>query len=635
MLPQKKYNREEIDSFLSLQINSKISFDDPVWDFYTDDNELLYHVDRAKARIRWCDYQDVLPEAIIVQTKILAVYYLRRKDVVSYRHIQRTKGFKDHYVCTAMTKLLRFLKVIMTNSILSMEGSIQLKTSSINSLFDITVGDLQFGVENFPQTGLNNIPAMLKNLCQPELQESLNFSGKLTGKIQWNEYDLRNINWVSVSDKQRPINRVERFLDSDVVTFLMSRCTALVEKFTEEFSLSELESIQFENNTSLKIFDDLATIRSIKNDRANRKARNIFATQHGERTYEFVDRIDVVQQAAFYLILQFTGARYSEAIHFKISKLEKLETGFWVIRGSVIKNKSLTYLTDSDYWIVSPICFKAILVLEVLNKIYKSPYLFGASIKLKPKRMEKPIRNGALNQRLKSLLVKLDSDGRFHNAEGKLKNKGFDVTAHKIRHTLARELIKCNLNIAQISYQFKHIFIGHLFFKRPADVTGIYGGVNTTVFNDTFALNKVRGEFIDSLVPMKSPILGQRGADLKAKINDFFRGKSESGKEYNAIMDAFLQAGKSFNDIGVGFCFGAKEVVDEQGQKQLPTCVGSSKCSSVLCPNSFYTTQKIPALRAMLNSYENILADEDLKHYHDLYAPYVQKLKAILSEFSK
>jgi integrase len=635
MLPQKKYNKEEIESFLSLQINSKIAFDDSIWDFYSEDNELLYHVDKAKARIKWCDYEDVLPKAIIVQIKILAVYYLRRKDLVSYRHEQRIKGFQDWYVCGTITKLLRFFKVIHAKSVLSLGNSIQVKISPIKSLFDVTVGDLQVGVDNFPQSGLNTVPSMLKHLCQPELQEALNFSGKFAGKIQWNQYDIKNMRWPDFSERARKLELDDRYLNSNLVTFLISRSTQLIEQFCNEYSIDDISSTQLKNNKSLRIIDDMALIRKKASDNAARKKRRQFAVDYGITTYEFADRLALVQAAAFYILLQFTGARYSEAIHFKISKLEKLETGFWVIKGNVLKNKQLNYLTDSDYWIVSPICYKAILTLEVLNLVYQSPYLFGTSIKMKPVRVNKPIRNGTLNARLRAFLKQLDSEHKFCDVNGQLLSKDFSITTHKIRHTLARELIRCNLSIAQISYQFKHIFIGHLFFKRPADVTGQYGGVNTTVFNDTFALNKVRGEFLKTLVSGEPQILGQRGSDLKAKIKEFFRGKSESGKEYKAVMDGFLRAGKSFIEIGVGFCFGPKEIVDENGAKHLPTCVGSNKCSSVLCSNSFYTAEKIPALRAMLASYEDVLADKELEHYHELYAPYVRKLKEILSEFLK
>jgi integrase len=70
-----------------------------------------------------------------------------------------------------------------------------------------------------------------------------------------------------------------------------------------------------------------------------------------------------VHRAAKYLLLQFTGLRYSEAAMLRAGCLQKAPSGEYVIRGTVIKGGTINELTNTDYWIAAPIVRDALLFL--------------------------------------------------------------------------------------------------------------------------------------------------------------------------------------------------------------------------------------------------------------------------------
>ena len=633
MLLKLKANSESFQSFLKeLKITNDISFNDDVWDFYQEDNVMLFHVDRAKARINWKRFSDGLPSQMIYEVKQLALIYMRKKDLVAFRVKQSHSGFKDYYVCVIIVKFLKFLEVIYKNSVVHFGTTMQLKDSHIFSLFDLTLDDLRFGIQNYIETGIPSIKGILNNLCSSEVFDEIDQDSENPKIVKWNRNDIRTLKVLPSKDVSFLRQPIERYLDDSVLKLLLKKSTIIVHSFCEKFGIVDKKSGTVSGNSLLKILYDFKIIREIGKSK-NHKERWRFKKNYGNTAGSFGREMADVQVAAFYIIFQLTGARYSEAIHFTTSNMTVLDTGYWVLKGMVIKKRVHKSITDTDYWVITEVTFKAVLALQAINTVYGHDYLLAPSVRTKPMRGKKPVRLNSVTNQLKKFFRKCDTEGIYHDLKSKkLIDKKFMISPHRIRHTLTREMIRCNLNLAQISYHFKHVYIGHLFLKKPSNVTLGYGGLNSAIFNDAVSLKSLRGDLIDSFINPNTPMSGGSGPKLKKRAVDFFKGSISAGVDSNVVKNQILKSGEGFNDIGIGFCTGVRKVVSPEGSNTLPSCITNQHCDNVLCQNSFFIKSKLPHLKAMLQSYEDKLSNPQLIHYRQYYLKFVERLNEVIFE---
>ncbi|MBL4933929.1 tyrosine-type recombinase/integrase [Clostridium paridis] len=155
-------------------------------------------------------------------------------------------------------------------------------------------------------------------------------------------------------------------------------------------------------------------------------------------------------------------------------------------------------------------------------------------------------------------------------------NKGnlYPLKSHQFRATFVRELIKKKVPIAHIMRQFSHVSIemtSHYLTLREEEVKEIYS---------------------DMIFGKDSKISGLRAKEIKSKLNEQFRGKTE--QEVDDIVSN-LSKSMSFNPLPTGVCL---------YDFRRGNCSDGDGCFFYNCPNYVTEVKFYPVLKQELDIME-------------------------------
>jgi integrase len=164
-------------------------------------------------------------------------------------------------------------------------------------------------------------------------------------------------------------------------------------------------------------------------------------------------------------------------------------------------------------------------------------------------------------------------------------NKGnlFPLKSHQFRATFVRELIKQKVPIAHIMKQFAHVSIemtSHYLTLKEEEVKEIYS---------------------DMILGKNSKIAGLRAQEIKSKLNEQFRGKTE--KEIDDIVSN-LSRSMSFNPLPTGVCL---------YDFRRGNCSDGDGCFFYNCPNYVTEVKFYPILKQELD-----LMEKEMSRYKEL-----------------
>lgn len=155
-------------------------------------------------------------------------------------------------------------------------------------------------------------------------------------------------------------------------------------------------------------------------------------------------------------------------------------------------------------------------------------------------------------------------------------NKGnlYPLKSHQFRATFVRELIKQKIPIAMIMKQFAHV------------------SIEMTVHYLSLQQEEVKEIYSDMILSPTSKIAGLRSKEIKDKLNEQFRGKTE--EEIDKIIIS-LSKSMSFNPLPTGVCL---------YDFRRGNCSDGDGCFFYNCPNYVTEVQFYPILKKELELME-------------------------------
>lgn len=163
------------------------------------------------------------------------------------------------------------------------------------------------------------------------------------------------------------------------------------------------------------------------------------------------------------------------------------------------------------------------------------------------------------------------------------KGNTYPLKSHQFRATFVRELIKQKVPIAHIMKQFAHVSIemtSHYLTLKEEEVKEIYS---------------------DMILGKDSKIAGLRAKEIKSKLDEQFRGKTE--QEIDDIVSN-LSKSMSFNPLPTGVCL---------YDFRRGNCSDGDGCFFYNCPNYITEVKFYPILKQELN-----LMEKEMARYKEL-----------------
>ena len=604
----------------NLRVTNYNSFGDSLWDFNDPLNERLNSTVGSKCCVPWFQFEQKLPDNVILAIKIVAFAYV-------HGHQSAGKHYKANTTCSNIKRLLSLFETIYQCSQVTVSSG---SVSHINSVFDIDICDIQKGIEKFV---FSQLPCkfLLKLFCDKTIIKEIS---NLTG-------ENRNIKWV-ISDIDR-LESTRKQIDSKrkyrsaipipdhlviklIVAASSDICWFLRKLEIETFDTYEyfdLKGLSEYDNINLRdAFDDYCRHReryaeySLKVGKRWVPERNKhqFYHKHMITLNQFKALSERIQMAARYIILQFTGARYSESISFKNDAVIERKGEFF-IRGTVIKGVDERLITNTDHWVAIPIVRDAVKVLQLVNSYTQQNYLFSPNNSAILDSNSMRLSNSGINRQLNNYLYDIDTDREYSAQSPNIMDRNFYVkkefilSSHRIRNTLANQLFKCRSNLKVIAYHFHHAYLAIKLYKIPNEVTAGYGNINQEILNSATALEKGKMEIIESIYSPDAVLAGGGAAAFIKNKSDFFAGEFAKGNSIESILKNLLKRAIPFADVTLGYCGGKNKVLDENGKEKDPPCIGGMRCNPGRCTNAI-----IPKVKKI--HWERYL-DNNLRLYND------------------
>lgn len=654
-----------VDGTLCIQEHmpvSKISrFGDRVWDFSNTNKPRMVIKTQYQLTVNWGEYEEILPRDILYSVKIFGFFCVYYPAVISSSRRVGSQGLAPEYYCQLMRVALSFLAELCVQAAIPTVGTNSV-TSYIQNLSDITVLDIQ---RAFPYWRTKSLVELLRKVLRsftsPLIQQYLPIPSSGGAPVTWTAHDIEMIDLpnrvkspsgegVGVSDKPLPDDLFTFLVNTatkDVLSFLVALgkvpC-APVRDIGEHEIFSSYKNFNEVYEGYLKISEENreevyrrvasgSTSRTLKGSTSRTSA---FRNKYGVSCEKARATIERAQTAAKYLLLQFTGVRYSEAVLLQKDCLNKLPIGDYVIKGTVSKNQSINLLTGLDYWIACPIVRDAVAVLEEITRLNGCEYLFATNRYSAVSDFDKPVSNLSFNNMLTCYLYDVDklrkysSDSYIPSARQKSVQEPYRITSHRLRHTLALHMSRAGLSIPYISLHLKHVYQAHKRFQSVQNVTLGYGGIGSDIFNNAVGFKQASREVANALYHPDAPVAGPGAEEFKQNRASYFTGMLSAGWEMDELMEHLAMQGRPMADVGLGYCKGRREI-EENGVKQLPPCLGQLKCNPNRCKNAIITSAQVPIWVQVYKENHKRLNDPLLAHGWPEYAQFVEEAKQVLS----
>ncbi len=366
-----------------------------------------------------------------------------------------------------------------------------------------------------------------------------------------------------------------------------------------------------------------------------------FRAKYNISINKFKEELERIQLGARYLVMQFTGARYSEVISFK-NGCVNLKNGNYFIKGTLIKNVSDRAITGTDYWIAIPIVRDAIRVLEMITTYTLHDYLFAPNHAVVLNVKSRPLANNALNGMLNNYLCKIDllrkytrikeiSKSKFGKRLIKSVKPEYQLSSHRIRHTLANQFLKHRANLVVISYHFKHSYLAAKMYNIPNETTLGYGNIANEIFTSPVYNAEVKREMTESIYSPNAVIVGEGAQKFIKSRTEFFAGEISKGKTEKEIMNNLLKRDLPFADVGLGLCGGKNTFSNDEGVEVQPPCIGQLQCNPLRCKNAIIPEYKIEHWIAHRNMNQKMLDSGKFSHATDYLKRQINEANQVLA----
>ncbi|MGG1554096.1 tyrosine-type recombinase/integrase [Paenibacillus ferrarius] len=611
-------------------VSSKNSFEDDMWDFRDRSKQRLNSVSDDSLVFNWAKWSQGLTKEIIEDLKIITFFLLKVPRVYSNKQFRGGNGYKINTVTSMVATLVRFLEHVVTEKCLGMVG---ISGGTVfSTLEEIQFEDLRDGIDTFEYAKYGLKQALLF-VCNPVSKQYVKYP------VEWIPADVENLHFTRKSKNKSFERYSNQPLDDHFFRFLSRQATEDVYSFLQKLNITSTshpatEEALFEHCPDLsQMFEDYVAIRESdkkyslivgRRTQATNLERQIFLRKYQITVNDFSRKLSRLHKAAIYLLIQYTGVRYSESISFKVGCLRKLDTGQFVVVGTQTKFIPTNIPIDKDQWIACPIVIDAVTVLEQLTRFTFNQYLVSKIFAVYRDDTDlKPMSRTGLTNALLDYVKEIDTRHQFCE-------KAHMISLHRLRHTLALQMIRAELGIPYITYHLKHLHNAVSAFRTVNDVTIGYGGISKEIFNNATAIRQTQRELAKSLYHPDSPVEGGDKENFRKRREEFFQGMMMAGWEIDEILDHLASNSLPFADVGLGYCGGKKDIVKPSGKVEHPPCVGQLQCNPNQCHNAVITIEKIPVWKKVLEENTKKLHDPQLQHAKDIHLAFVEEAKSVL-----
>jgi len=629
-----------------LPISHRSTFGDGIWDFYDPTNIRNLGKSASLYQISWQAYEGVLPQEIIHSVKVLGVFLVHYPTTLHiFRKAQR-QGLVPATYCKYLADLLRFLKELCSQS--------KLAAGCLQTLSDFTVEDIArtLATRQFDRIWPRHICKLFQAFTNPLIRPYLP-SGK---DLSWTEHDLATLECNPYSGAQQGKKEVYRDkpLPDALLNLLVQVATEDVLLFLAQLRRSPVTSIPNIPSAKKKwlihrpdfeqVYSAFVTVTNARYDARRKTGKSTNITRLWEEykqkfavSYREV-RVAITRllMAARYLLLQFTGLRYSEAVQLQIGCVQTLASGEHVIKATVIKGRTMNLLRDVDYWLACPIVRDAVSVLEELTPLTQSPYLFASNDYVAARKKLSPVTNERFRDFLNAYLYDIDEQQKFCKPVSNyaFRCKGvlppYWLGTHRLRHTLSLQMCRADLGIPFISFHLKHVYHGYKRLESVQDVTLGYGGIGDELFNNATSRRQAHREKVQALYHPDAPVTGPGAKEFKENRKVYFTGMMAAGWQLDEIMEQLVNQGMLLADVGLGYCQGRREIQQDDGSRTPPPCLGQLKCNPNHCKNAIIPPSKIPIWTQVYKENKRHLQDPLLAHARTEYQYFMEEAQQVL-----
>jgi len=638
------YRQQEIPKLeFDFPVSGKSIFSDDVWDFSDNRLERLNSVSDSKLKINWLLLEHFANCNSIISLKLLIGL---RINGIGARY---SKGnLKPNTVCLTARNLIELL--ISISKYFCFIGSLDVVRIDI---FNLEAIDIQNGLDRYERKSLAGVRPLLFLMTNVSFQKELQRLSNIGQSLKFTEIDIRNLNFPIREERLEKTSRAIPLQD-DLLQFLIKTATGDLLTFLRRLGVQPTIDTSVSSSSTLRIpaslnikecFSDYKIIRQAEIDNMKKKLmRGSYATKfrkkfrgdHQISPGEFKILIERVQSAARYLILQFTGVRYSEAISFKNGAIVKKGDDYYV-KGIVVKGKSHLLRQSDDYWVAVPIVRDSIKLLELITEYTQHSFLFATNnskvLDVKPRQLT----GGGMNDMLNNYLYDIDCSGKYSDRSNNKKanrfyliKPEFKICTHRIRHTLSNQFYRHESGLLVAAYHFKHVYMAIKMYNIPNEVTEGYGNIGNEIFSNAQRLQENKAEIVNSICHPDAPIAGGGATEFKKNRTDFFAGEIKRGKTIDTILKDLQKRNLPFADVMLGFCGGKNNYLDEQGREKSPPCIGQCKCNPAGCSNAIVPKIKKPLWESYLTSNQKLLKDPGMAHARDYLEYHIAEAEKVL-----
>ena len=510
--------------------------------------------------------------------------------------------------------LLRFLSDVYLNSYFA-SNSRRTGFSHISCLGDIGIQDVKYALQRHKAKDQIRLRRGLLLLAHPIVRKFLGPNAEL-----WLLEDIRAMHFKKSTVRQdyEPVMPTELFQlisrtgTNDIGLFLES--VHAPRAYKGELDRSELpEIVQTSGND---LFDDYVAIRSkdrrrsvgrIRKAGATSKERKVFKSTYGIQVKEYMRYVMRVKLAAEAILAQYTGGRFSDLISFKQGCVEQRDD-YWLLKGTVVKGVDLTKPCGNDVWPAIPVMRDAVTALELISLITFDPYLFSnMDTKREPER-HKPISLNGFTSAMNWYLQSIDASGRW---------KEWRISTHQFRHSLANQLARADLGIIYISIHMHHLYTA--LRALPPDATLAYGNISDLKQERAMYTGAAYLEVSKALYDPDQPVAGGGAEEYMKRRKEYFAGMQAEGWTKDEIIAKLSKQGLPFASVGAAYCGGRREIVNKDGSKEKPPCMGSLQCNPVNCKQAVITRVHAPIWQKVRKHNHEMGKDPRFSYAKDTY----------------
>lgn len=393
---------------------------------------------------------------------------------------------------------------------------------------------------------------------------------KLISLSTFIEY-LENSNLVFKELKSEDIyNFIYYLKDKNTISTISNKITTIKE-------ISRIGEIKGWNVPSSKIY---LNINFNISDADKRKVKPIPEDIFDKILYYAINKEKDIITKAGIIIQSQTGLRINEVLSLKQGCIRTTSDGYDYMEVLITKTEKDANPTYHKIFINELVkttinelenCTKELRKETGLNELFLEYSPFSRS---KNKIIVYKVKNWGITK-IKKFIERWD----IRDSKGNL----YSLKSHQFRATFVRELIKQKVPIAHIMKQFSHV------------------SLEMTSYYLTLQEEEVKEIYSDMILGKDSKIAGLRAKEIKAKLDEQFRGKTE--QEIDNIVSN-LSKSMSFNPLPTGVCL---------YDFRRGNCSDGDGCFFYNCPNYITEVKFYPVLKQELD-----LIEKEMTRYKEL-----------------